>query len=297
MWRRARVLFALVFVGLVGGLMALRGEGYLGGRAKGGPLRIGTAGVSATATAGRIYAFGLDGTLAGDPVRVQNVRSLVVSPELEVLGPNVYSGTCGACRTGSWPPADATGPLEDATLREATPRSIMGLRAQRAGIYYALGLVVDYRRGQRRYRDREPQRLCISISRRQRCDLDYRGPGAARVAQVGGPARYPGARVTEEAATYRGPGQYRLRITLANQTRSVIDASEIAFDPNRSGIAVVATEPEDVRLSPHGFEVVRLRLSVPGQCAGTTSAARLRAKLDGDRRSIPLSLPLRFACG
>lgn len=291
---RVRALFALAFVALIGGLLALRDQGFLGGRLMGGPLRIGTATVGLAAKPNQIGAFGLSGTLKGDPVRVQNVRPRVVSPELEVLGPNLYTGACGACRPQSWPPPGATGPLEDSTLRDAEPGAIMGLRAQRSGVYYAIGLVVDYRRGQRRYRDREPQQLCIAVSRRQACDPGYRGPGAARVAQVGGPARYPGAGVSEDAATYTEPGERRLRIALANQTRSVIDVSELAFDRNASGVAVLRTEPEELRLSPRGHRVVRLRINVPPDCSGRF--ARLRADLDGERRSIPLSLPLRFAC-
>ena len=293
MWLRPRALLAVAFVAIVGGLILLRDEGYLGGRLKGGPLRIGGAHAAATAKPRQVIAFPLRGSLKGGPVRVQNVRSRIVSPELEVLGPNVSAEDFKGFVRG-WPPPFAATALEDATVRGEAPVALVGLRAQRTGLYYAHGLVVDYRRGQRRYRDRESQRLCIALSRRQRCDLGYRGPGAARVAQVGGPARYPGAKLSEDAATYRRPGDARLTITLSNQTRSVIDVSGIEFDPNPSGVAVVGTEPEEARLSPHGYQVVRLRLSVPPRCDGRF--ARLRADLDKDRRSIPLSLPLRFAC-
>ncbi len=292
---RWRVLLAVAFVAIVGGLIALRDQGYLGGRLKGGPLQIGGSSGSARvvrAHEGMVPVFGLRGSLEGGPVRVQNVRSRIVSPELEVLGPNV--ATRPRRGRSAWPPSDATVPLEDATLRADHPEAIMGLRAQRAGVYYAIGLIVDYRRGQRRYRDRESQRLCVSFGRRQRCDPGYDGPGAARVAQVGGPARYPRARLTPTEAVYSRPGERRLRITLSNQSRSVIDISELAFDRNPSGVAIVATEPEELRLAPHGYQSVRLRVTVPEGC--DERFARLRAELDSQRRSIPLSLPLRFAC-
>lgn len=295
MWPRARALVAVVFVALVGALIVLRDQGYLGGRLGGGPLRIGAAAVGAAGQPNQIQAFGLSGTLKGGPVRVQNVRPRIVSPELEILGPNVSSRRLGIERLDAWPPNYASDPLKDAGLRGAEPQAVMGLRAQRRGVYYAIGLITDYRRGQRRYRDREAQILCVAISRRQRCDLGYRGPRGARVAQVGGPARYPAARLDASAATFTKPGKRRVRITLANQTRSVIDVSDLAFDRNDAGVAITRTQPETFRLPPRGHQVVRLEVTVPPGCDGTFP--RLRADLDDARRSIPLSLPLRFACG
>ena len=292
---RVRLLLALVFVAVVGALIALRDQGYLGGRVPGGPFRIGTDIVSVPAERRQIVAFGLSGALKGDPVRIQGVRPRVVSPELGVLGPDVAARCSGECKYDRWPPPGSTGPLEDATVRDDVSFASMGLRAPRPGLYYALGLTVDYRRGQRRFRDRESQRLCIEVATRAKCDSDYRGPGRARVAQVGGPSRYPGARLTASAATYARTGEYRLRVTLANQTRSAIEVGDVALDGNRAGTAITETEPDAFRLTPHGFRVVVLHLSVP-RCGGVPFP-RLRAKLDGRLRSIPLSLPLRVACG
>lgn len=293
---RVRLLLALAFVAVVGALIALRDEGYLGGRVAGGPFRIGTALVSVEAERDQVAAFGLSGSLKGGPVRVQGVRPRLVSPGLEVLGPDLTARCAGACYFDHWPPPDSAGPLQDATVRDAVPRALIGLRAQRPGVYYALGLTVDYRRGQRRYRDREAQRLCIEVQTRAECDLSYRGPGRARVAQVGGPSRYAGARLTERDAIYRRPGDYTVRLTVANQTGSAIKVSDLALDANEAGAAIVETAPDSFRLEPHGDESVRMQLSVPACRRVGGRFGRLRAKLDGERRSIPLSLPLRFAC-
>jgi hypothetical protein len=276
---RARLLFALGFVLVVSALIVLRDKGLLGGREDGGPLRIATAHVGKSAKPGEAVRFDLDGTLQGRPVRVQNVRSRIVSPELVVLGPTIGGRQ-----------------LEDATLSGATQRAAMSLRAERPGLYYALGLIVDYRRGQRRFREREPQSLCIAVRTGARCNLGYRGPHDARVAQVGGPSRYRRARLTASAAHYDAPGEYALLLTLANQTRSAIDVSDLAFDRNGLGVAITSAEPADFELAPHGYRVVRLRARLPACRPFHTIFDRLRARLDGERRSIPLSLALDFGC-
>jgi hypothetical protein len=294
---RYRVAFALAFVAVVGGLIALRDHGFLGGREAGGPFRIRTAAIALEMQRDAIAAFTLSGRLEGDAVRVQNVRPRLASPEVEVLGPNLYAGHLGAARPKRWPPRGAGAALEDARVDDARVGAIMGLRAQRAGLYYVLGLVVDYRRGQRRFRDREPQSLCISVHTKQRCDLDYGGPGDARVAQVGGPSRYPGSELSETEAAYTEAGEYRLRITIANQTRSAIDVSAIALDDNAFGVELTASAPDEFHLPPKGYRVVRLRARLPRCMPSSITFSRLRAKLDSERRSIPLSLPLRFGCG
>lgn len=272
---RYRALVAIAFVVVVGALIVLRDQGYLGGRLRGGPLRVGTGHDARRAEKLAIVTFPLGADLAGDPVRVQNVRVRLRSPGLRVHGPDLGTG----------------GSLEDATLRRPVPPVRIGLQAEAPGVYYALGLITDYRRGQRRYRDREAQTLCISIGPRQRCNLGYRGPGAARVAQVGGPARYRGAELSPRTATYAGPGTYRVRLTIANQTRSVIEVAKVGLDRDPG---VTATGPEPFVLRPHAYREIGLTLAA--RACGARRFDRLRADLDGERRSIPLSLPLRFAC-
>lgn len=264
---RTRALLAVGFVAAVGGLLALRGVGYLGGRAMGGPLRV---------TIGR----GGDGVarLRGGAVRVQNVRVRVASPGLSIAGPLVASGR----------------PLEDSTLRAARTPLRMRLRAGRRGVYYAVGVVTDYRRGQRRFRARVARVLCVAVGERRRCDRSYRGPGAARLAQVGGPSRYPGARVTARAAIYERPGAFRLQIALLNRTRSVIGVRDIALAGNAGGAGEAVTGPAPFKLDRRGSRSVRLVLQVRS-CA-PRRIDRLRADVDGQRRTIPLSLPLRVRC-
>ncbi len=268
MWLRARALFALAFVAGVCGLIALRDAGYLGGRHRGGPLRV-------TVISDRPPVVRLAAHLKGDAVRIQNVRVRVRSPGLSLAGPRLPDGRA----------------LEDATLRAGRTPLTLGLRALRPGTYYALGLITDYRRGQRRFRDREMQTLCLAVGRRRRCDPTYRGPGAARVAQMGGPSRYPGARVGTRAATYATPGTYRVRLTVANVTRSVIHVKDVGLDRNPT---VASGGPAPFRLGPHGSHDVLLTLTM--RACGRVTFRRLRARLDGDRKSIPLSLALRFAC-
>lgn len=259
------MLSAVAFVVAVSALIALRDAGYLGGRAKDGPLRV------------RIDAAGA-GTarLRGGPVRIQNVRVRVASPRLSIAGPNLVA---------------SARPLEDATLRAARTPLQMRLRAFRPGVFYAVGLVTDYRRGQRRFRELSGRVLCVAVGRRRRCDPGYRGPGRARVAQVGGPSRYPGARLTDRSATYTRPAVYPIRLTLLNRTRSLIAVRDLALDRNPSA---AVSGPRPFKLGPQGSRSVRLFLTVRS-CA-PQRFGRLRARLDGERRTIPLSLPLRVAC-
>jgi hypothetical protein len=294
---RTRLLFALAFVVLVSALIVVRDLGFLGGRERGGPLTFGAAGVGMAMKPGRVARFGLGVKLDGGPVRVQNVRPRVWSPEVDILGPTVSERSIGAARARRWPPPWAVTPLEDATLRGPAPAALMGLRAKRPGIYYALGLRVDYRRGQRRFRRSVGQLLCISVGKGQECDIGYHGPGDARVAQLGGPSRYPGATLTPTTASYGEAGEYRLQLTVANQTRSVIDVSDVALDRNGLGVVLDRSRPIDFHLSAHGYQVLRLRVRVPACRPFGITFDRLRAKLDGERRSIPLSLPLHFGCG
>ena len=93
----------------------------------------------------------------GDPVRVQNVRPRFASPELELIGPAKRRLRAAPALL----PPRRRRPARGRHAARRAPAAILGLRAQRAGLYYALGLIVDYRRGQRRYRDRESQR-CAS---------------------------------------------------------------------------------------------------------------------------------------
>jgi hypothetical protein len=290
-----RVAAAVAFVAVVGALIVLRDHGYLGGRESGGPFAIHTAGVTSTARLDEVRGFGIDGQLKGKPIDIQNVRVRIASPELKVLGPNLSLSRCGACPIPHWPPL-ASRPLEGAHLDVASPRALIGLRAERPGLYYALGLITDYRRGQRRYRDREAQLLCISVHTQQQCNGAYAGPGAARVAQVGGPSRYPGARFSVTSATYKAPGDYAIRMTISNRTRSAIDVAKIALDANGLG-ATIASDPAAFHLAPHGFQTVRLQLTAT-KCTtgGVATLSRLRADLDKAKRSIPLSLPIVMRC-
>lgn len=265
---RTRALFAVAFVAAVSGLIALRDAGYLGGRHRGGPLRI-------TVASSQPPLVRLVARLRTESVRVQNVHVRVRSPGLSITGPRLADGR----------------PLEDGTLRAGRTPLTLRLRARAPGTYYALGLVTDYRRGQRRFRDREAQSLCLSVGRRRRCDPAYAGPGPARVAEVGGPSRYPGARVDARTATYAKPGRYRVVITVKNLTRSVIEVSDIGLDRSPD---VTVTTGGAFRLVPHGSHRVRMRLTA--RRCGYATFDRLRADLDGERRSIPLSLALRLAC-
>jgi hypothetical protein len=277
---RGRLLFALGFVVVVVALILLRDRGYLGGRQLGGPLQIGAGGVALVARPGEAAFAPLGGRLSGGSVQVQNVRPRVVSPELEVIGPRLEQG----------------GPLEGSSLESGAFAAKLGLRAQRAGFYYAIGLITDYRRGQRRFRDREDQSVCIAIRMKAHCDPGYEGPGDARVAQVGGPSRYRHARLQPDRARYEKPGPYGLRLTVANQTRSAIDVADLRLDDNALDVEVTTAEPTSFHLPPHGYRVVKIHLRFPACKAFALTFSRLRARLDGEKRSIPLSLPLEFGC-
>ena len=174
---RARYGVAAAFaVAIVGGLIVLRDQGYLRGRVEGGPLRIASRRHRRRRAAPDRRASGstLD---AGGRRRASSSGCARGSsrPGCDVLGPRRHGRRAAAvCAIARWPPAgtDARCAARRCATRE--PEALLGLRAERPGVYYVHGLVADYRRGQRRYRDREPQRLCVSTSRRQRCDSGYR---------------------------------------------------------------------------------------------------------------------------
>jgi hypothetical protein len=280
---RARLLFALGFVVLVSALIVARDEGFLGGRELGGPLHLRLPDGAQRVERGQPARFRMGGSLAGSAVRVQNVRPRFASPELAV-----------DARVGGRPLEDSTLAPVDPGSTDDIPAVVFTLRAPRAGLYYAVGMVVDYRRGQRRFRDREPQRLCIAVHTHERCDPNYDGPGEAHVAQVGGPSRYSGARLSEAHALYRAPGSYVAHVTIVNRTRSAIDVSRVGLDRNPA-VRLTATA---IHLSPRSARGLALHLTA-GRCGRGRRFTfdRLRADLDGDRRSIALSLPLAFACG
>jgi hypothetical protein len=276
---KARLAFAAGFVVLVVALIVIRGHGYLGGRQLGGPLELEIADAGQRVGLGQSARFRILGSLSERAVRVQNVRPRAESPELELV-------TTVAGR-----------PLEDGRLEPSDhgiPPATVDLRARRAGLYYAVGLIVDYRRGQRRFRDREAATLCIAVHTQQKCDLAYKGPGDARVAQVGGPSRYRGAAFSTRRARYDKPGSYRVRVTVANQTRTAIDVAQLSLDANDAGVELTGSTPATFHLAPRGHRLVRLRLRFPA-CA-SARFERLRARLDGEKRSVPLSLPLEFGC-
>jgi hypothetical protein len=271
-----RWLFAAGFVALVVGLIVLRDHGYLGGRELGGPLELTAPDAARAVDRGETVRFRVKTSLSVSEVRVQNVRARIRSPELAVAK------------------SVAGHPLENAVLERPVEPIFIALRARRPGLYYAIGLILDYRRGERRFRDREAQVLCIAVQTRQRCDLDYQGPGDARVAQVGGPSRYRGAVFAEQEARYGAPGEHRIRLTISNRTGVPIDVARLSLDANAPGVALALAQPAAFELGPHEHRLVRLTVRMPA--CGDVRFGRLRAQLDGDKRSIPLSLPLRFGC-
>jgi len=271
-----RYLFAAGFVAIVVTLIVLRDHGFLGGRELGGPLELTALDAERAVDRGETVRFRVRTSLSVPEVRVQNVRARIRSPELAV------AKSIDGRR------------LEDATLRKPIGPIRIALRASRPGLYYAIGLILDYRRGQRRFRDREAQVLCIAVQTRQRCDLNYRGPGDARVAQVGGPSRYGAAAFTEQDAIYDDPGEHRLRVTISNRTGVAIDVARLSLDANAPGVVLASARPAAFELGPHENRLVRLVVRYPA--CGDVAFDRLRAELDGERRSIPLSLPLHFGC-
>lgn len=277
---RGRLLFAVGFAVAVSTVIVLRDQGYLLGRKQGGPLRMRFAGdASSGGPRNSIAGFGLFGNLSGDRVEVQNFAARVLSPGVELLGPRVALNACGVCDPRRWPPPGAGAVLEGERIGARRPEAIIGLRARRPGLYYLLGFYLDYRRGQRRFRDTSDQSLCIAVATSQKCNLSYGGPGSARVAQIGGPSSYPGAKLTKHAASY-GPGTHALRITLVNRTHSPIVVSGLPL----------GARPARLRLRARGHRSVVLQMRCP---AGRVR--RLRARVDGRAREIPLSLPLACA--
>lgn len=253
---RVRYGLAAAFVALIGALLAVRDAGFLGGRADGGPLRFGVA-----------VDGGLRYELEGGPVRVQNVRFAFVSPGATVIGPSLAGGTL----------------LEDARLSDDEGRGAVRLRARRRGVYYALGGTVDYRRGQRRFRTRLGD-ACLAVRLRVECAAPD-DPGDAPVVELGGHARYPEARFDGATAIYEGRAG-GARITLTSRRRGGVAVGGIE---GTDGVEVRSSPPE-FRIAPLASRSVFLRLRGCGRLEA------LSAELDGDRESVPLSVPLELRC-
>jgi hypothetical protein len=249
-----RYAVAAAFVVVVAALIAIRGAGYLGGRADGGPLRLELARDGA-------LRYELD----GDPVQVQDVGFRTVSPGVTVIGPTLAGGE----------------PLEGARLTHDTGRGAVRLRARRRGVYYVFGGSVDYRRGQRRFQTTMGG-ACVAVRLKADCE-GYDGPGEAEVVEMGGPARYKGARFEGATATFEK--RAGVRLTFTNRARSGVDVTRLG-----GGAIGVDAAPGTFRIKPGGAHSVFLRLE------GCGRLEELDADLDGDAGSIPLSVPIELTC-
>lgn len=284
---KVRYGLAAMFVGVVAMLIAIRSEGYLGGRTDGGPLRIGIAGaLSGPVKAGERKRFGLMPALEGGPVEIQAVRPDFTSPGLRVRTPRSQGASAIGTRY------DGDGDIS------------LGLRAKRPGAYYALNLITDYKKGIRRFRRYSEQSLCVAVGEDARC-------GDARLvdeplAEIGGPSDY-GVPVREER-TEVGVAGLEARIDLArprtitvplvNLTDRTIEVEDISLGEYEGPLQVqVTSEPATFSLRARAGRPVRLELEAE-QCVEDPSPfgfEQLRARVDGDMVDVPLTVELSFS--
>lgn len=248
---RARYVVAAGFVAIVVVLIVVRDQGYLGGRADGGPLTIGAGVAAAERKPDKTAGFGLGPALEGDPVTIQSVRADFTSPGLNFRAARIPPAAGRGCETGCGYPRE--GELFVESEYDGTGDAVIGLRAMRPGVYYALGLITDYRRGIRRFRSYSGLQLCLAVGRAARC-RDVSLPDA-ELAEIGGPG---------------GPR----RLTLTNLSRERIEVSDVTV---RGG----TVEPDGFGLRPGAGRTVRLK--------GCDRVEALSARIDGETASVPLS--------
>lgn len=300
---RTRYALAALFVAVVGGLILVRDAGYLGGRTEGGPLKLGLLDQGAFGRAAAGETLGAAGGIvmeADAEVRVASVEPVFLSPGLKFRAPRVGGNeNCASCY-----PRRAR-PVVGSTLATRVGRVVFGLRARRPGVYFALGLEVDYRQGSRRFRYRDDQTLCLSVGRRNQCPFNYALPDDVEVAEAGGPSRF-GAPLREGDGTDRGlravyplvAGTRRPAFTLTNLTGETVAVRDVAITRVQgASFSVVpgAADPPAFRLAPRGSRRVRLDVAIKG-CLdrGDAVGPRVSAEIDGRKTELPMSVGFEF---
>lgn len=301
---RIRYGLAALFVGVVGGLILVRDAGYLGGRTDGGPLRLGLRGNGASASARPGQGAGIGGGIVlsgGEGVRVASAQPDFLSPGVRFRGPRVDAGgRCGSC------PFPGRGRrVIGRTVTAADRVAVFGLQARRPGVYFALGLTVDYRRGSRRFRYRDDQTLCLSVGPRKRCTLDYALPDGAEVAEAGGPSAF-GAPIRESDDPARPlrvvypavSAQRSPAFTLTNLTGRGVSVRDVAIarvQAGRFSVRPGAAEPAEIELEAHGSRRVRLSVTVTGCLPeGEAVGPGVSATVGGERTELPMSVGFEF---
>ena len=176
---------AVLAVGAGGAALALRANGYLGGRDPDGPLEGGVGGARGTPR-DRAGAVGWNDLVfsnsSDDPVELESVEIAPRSPGLGFLGawawdPEETDIPLDEFDTDAFPPPvadperlreipDTTVPPGDALLAVG-----LGLRLPGPGRWYADGVRVRYRQGARRFDElfRGPKALCVGLRLRVHC--------------------------------------------------------------------------------------------------------------------------------
>lgn len=286
---------AAAFAAAIALVLLLRNEGFLHGRVEGGPLTLSSLDAAVSLAPRETAGLGLRLLLDGDPVEVERVRPEFVSPGLRILGPRRAPIPCDQCEIARWPPAGTT-PLRGAAVADPSSSALLGVRAQRPGIYYVHDLTALYRRGLKGFRRRLRADFCVEVRRRMRlatCAPGYRPPrGEAAVVEAGGPSRY-GVRVRDGVARYRAePGRRPLVITLANIADTRRRVTDIAAE--LEGIAIRQVRPRGLVIPPGRGRRVRLEIAVDTCPAAAGTLDALEGRIGDEREAIPLSVPLEF---
>ncbi len=285
---KVRYAIAAAFVAVVASLIAVRDAGYLGGRTDGGPLRIGLReGLSAAASPGATLGVPLEVELDSGPVVVQSLQPRFASPGLRVRAPRLATDA----ESTEYP---RDGRLLIGRTFDGEPAVVQGLRAKQPGVYYALGLVVDYRRGLRRFRHYDGQTICLEVGPKAACSAaSVRVPDAA-VAEVGGPSDY-GVRLRGgPVARLPGNARHKVVLTLSNLTARTVEMADLRAG-EADGVVLESARPEAFGIRGGRARKVKLIFAASG-CPGMIVDA-LRARVDGKAAEVPLTIPLKFSAG
>ena len=223
---KTRYGLAVAFVAVVAALIAIRDNGYLGGRAEGGPLAV-------------EYAdFAVRTEIEGGAVEIQYARPRFISP-----GARYRAARIGEGRRYSRKAALLVGTGFDGGAAR------FALDAEEPGFYYALDFRIDYKRGLRRWRVDVDGTSCVAVGTRRECPEPV-DPGEAPLAEIGGPSDYR----SEDGD---------VDITLTNRTERGAEVSELE-GARPDAFRLRSGAGRSVRVECGDEPITRLRARVEG---------------------------------
>lgn len=293
----------LIAVGLLGAAISFaNSQGLVIGRDGDGPLRAGHGGSSALiVTPGEQPVFEDRVRVDGDPVVFESAEPDLISPGLELLGPVAGEPReevpCIGC-PGPWPPAGST---ELETIANDDFVSF-GLRASAPGIYHLRGIRYRYRRGMRRFDERDDTFPCLDVwstEKNPHCATDDRIEGFEGLAEIGGRSDYGSARFREQGNdgeravyTFRPGGELALTLTISNLSDKDERLEKLDLGNLKDVLEPQPIEP--VTIPAHGHRSVRIRTRSVSCLNFPHGTSHTFDGLDAGDEAVELSVPIEI---